>query len=882
MQDPIAGGFRSKGGRSGHLRYFRRTIRLLGFSFFLALAAQPPATGQSLSGTITDQTTGLPLSGIDTDVFEVSRPSTNLGGGPTDLNGQYTVVLPGPGQYIIRADPVLADGVADEYYQNAFLKSDATPLTVGAGQALTGIDMALAPGVPVSGTITDAVNGAVLGSIDMDIYAWNGAFLANYNAITAVDGTYALGSLPPGTYFVAADPDPAQNQFYLRTFYGGATDIALATPITVGSTGVTNINIALSAAGSIAGVVTDAVTGQPLSGIDIDLFDSLGKRVSANSITDLTGAYDIGPVATGSYYVRVDPTIAQGYARTFYPAAVNIAGATLVSVVAGGRTTGVNVALQEGGAISGTLTDVSTGAPLSGIDLDLFNELGARMDVTTKTDATGFYAIGPVGSGLYTLRADPTLLQGYAMQYYVNALAESMATLISVTGGATTTGIDLALSAGGTISGTVRESGTTTPLDAIDLDCYDSLGNRIDFTTKTGLTGQYTIGPLPSGTYFLRADPTPLQGYAQQYYNGKADINLATPIVVSGGFDTPGIDFYLEGAGTITGTVRDGAGLPVAGMDLDLYDAATGTRFRQGGLTDVNGVYQFSQLSPGLYKVRVDPTLLSGYAMEYFSNKIAKSVADTVAVTANTVTSGIDFTVESGASISGRITDLVSGLSLSGMDMDILVAATLLRLDQSAVTDVGGNYLIGTLPPGQYLVRADPPSGVFYELTYYGQAAAAADATLVGLAGGNAATNVNIALPNASATLREQFHALDTAGNGDGRLSLAEARVALPALTSLKFDSWDGNNDGFLSLDELIASSTGSSGGLAAVWVDGSHMGSEMGTFDLPFNTLEEGELALTPGGTLHMVTGAYAETLRIARPMRVLRSGGPVVVGRP
>ncbi len=106
--------------------------------------------------------------------------------------------------------------------------------------------------------------------------------------------------------------------------------------------------------GSISGVVTDSVTGNPI----------VGARVCAmrggNTITNESGEYLIENLTPGDYRVTAS---AEGYCGKTYP--------DMVTVVDGQTTTNINFALAPcvpppRGSISGVVTDSVTGNPIVG------------------------------------------------------------------------------------------------------------------------------------------------------------------------------------------------------------------------------------------------------------------------------------------------------------------------------------------------------------------------------------------------------------------------------------------------------------------------------------------------------------------------------------
>ena len=112
------------------------------------------------------------------------------------------------------------------------------------------------------------------------------------------------------------------------------------------------------------------------------------------------------------------------------------------------------------GSITGTVTDAS-GNPLAGIDVTAYQSDGSgdwewASQVTTASD--GSYLISGLSAGVYHVEfSDPNGI--YPSQFYdsVAALAGDSATPVDVTDGATTPGIDAALTPGGHITGTVTD-----------------------------------------------------------------------------------------------------------------------------------------------------------------------------------------------------------------------------------------------------------------------------------------------------------------------------------------------------------------------------------------------------------------------------------------
>ena len=128
-------------------------------------------------------------------------------------------------------------------------------------------------------------------------------------AATDAAGAYTIRGLADGAYRVRANADG-----YVEEFYDNAVRWEAATPVQVQAPQTTpNIDFVLERGGTIAGVVRDGETAEPLAGVDV-WADSEGFGAGGTQ-TDASGAYTITGLAPGDYRVRADPV---GYDEAFY------------------------------------------------------------------------------------------------------------------------------------------------------------------------------------------------------------------------------------------------------------------------------------------------------------------------------------------------------------------------------------------------------------------------------------------------------------------------------------------------------------------------------------------------------------------------------------
>lgn len=598
----------------------------------------------------------------------------------------------------------------------------------------------------LSGVVRDASTFEGLGGIDLDAYdAVTGASISLQGGRTAEDGSFEVTLPTGGQYVLRADPTASQG--YGATYFGGTAIRSMASPLVVEEGGeLEGLSIFLPRGVTIRGRVENAA-GVGLGQIDLDVFSASGDFLSAYpGRTDSLGDFSIGALPPGEYLLRADPSLALGqfYVRAYFGDVLNEAEATPISVSTSALE-GLTITLEEGGALSGEVTAEDHFGPQANVDLDLFDASGARMTIGGRTDATGQFEVGVLPAGQYRLRVDPAFESGYARKFYGQSPTVLEGALITVSAGQITTGLDVSIVRGGVVSGTIRDVGGQ-PLAGVDLDVFDATGSRITlYDADTTPTGDYLLGPLPPGAYTLRADPMAATGLAERF-NGDTDaLGLATPLLVEAGGVHAGVDFTLQTAGTIAGVVSDGEGSPIAGIDLDLWEATTRTRLRASATTAVDGSYVVEGLNPGEYLVRADPAEASGLVRTYYPAEISIDFAQSVFVSSGSATNAVDLQLRPGATLSGAVTR-PDGLPAEGIDIDVFVAATGGRLEQTALTDAMGRFVLSGIPAGEFLVRADPEEISGFAPLYNGAAIDEDFATPISLEEGEIRTSIDFAL----------------------------------------------------------------------------------------------------------------------------------------
>lgn len=310
--------------------------------------------------------------------------------------------------------------------------------------------------------------------------------------------------------------------------------------------------------GSIAGTVTVP------DGYDVT---AVGVEVSADGMTvgwspvQPDGTYLIGGLADGEYQVAFDGA---GLLRQYWPGGSEWYDALPVAVVGGGAVTGIDAVLAAGGSIAGTVT-VPAGQDVTSVMVRSSADDGSGGGYAF-VQPDGTYTMTGLAPGSYRVEFEAS---GTALihQYFPGTQDWSAATLVPVSAGTTTAGIDATMVAGGSIAGTVTAGGA--PVDGAWV--IASAGDLTSLSALTGPDGRYTVVGLPAGAYTVQVWPAEGSGLVGAYWPGVLALADATAVEVAEGGLVEAVDLDLSTGGTITGHVLDVSGAPIASAEVTAY-----------------------------------------------------------------------------------------------------------------------------------------------------------------------------------------------------------------------------------------------------------------------------------------------------------------------
>ncbi len=522
----------------------------------------------------------------------------------------------------------------DELYDGLLCQPDCpdwqqgTSLVLdGSVTPLTGIDIELEALGKLRGRVWDAVSGRTVSQPDLQVWdADSGLRVSQLTISSDFQGNFEVEGLPPGTYYLSASDTGYHGQFY-----GGADCVEACSDETPAGTQlevtleqeIDGLDFHLAPYGAIAGRVTEALTGQPVS-VSVRVYSPDGRVVERTSTSPADGTYTTDPLPDGEYFVGAGQTSASetGEIPQFHPgvacpdgleggtcagippqaAAVTVSDSTTtagIDFTLSPRTTGLNgrVFQTAGGPLPGTIGidvwDARTGVltaqgetdasarfsfelPPGGYFVSTHNELGLIDEVFDNVGC-------PAGSARQE-GCDPAL--GTPVQVGSARFPSITLTLARGRGSHNDgTALPSALplpthqepsnptssKATATISGTVTDI-TGQPLKGIQVVQRGFSGHEVT-STLTETDGSYHFTAVNSGIYLFEArsltgetlfvrqvfDGADCAWLCNQGYDFDYTRHGGTPVPVSEGAQIDGIDFRLRPGGILTGRVLSDA-----------------------------------------------------------------------------------------------------------------------------------------------------------------------------------------------------------------------------------------------------------------------------------------------------------------------------------
>jgi hypothetical protein len=474
------------------------------------------------------------------------------------------------------------------------------------------------------------------------------------------------------------------------------------------------------AGGGISGVVTESATGSPIP----DTYVRIYERNTGNSVASAwagpDGVYVVTGLDTGTYVARTRFSyehLDELWDDRPCHEDCDVTQGDPIPVLDERVTSGIDFALLRAGAISGRLRSVETGEALADYRVSVQSADGSSGD-SDHTDAAGRYTVGGLGPGLHFVWTDGS---EYRNEVYDDIpclpyCQPEDGTPVPVVAEETTADVDFDLHALGSISGDVTEASSGAPIPFASLTFYDAFGNSAGWADADA-TGHYVGGGLEGGVYFVVSDA--YGGYRNEVYDdvpctgtgsGDCEPLSGTPVPVSLGDVTPGIDFALDRLGALAGQVVDELSATAIPNVRERAWTASG-QFAGDGWTNPLGIYVVEDLAAGSYFVTTEND--EGYLDELYDDLPCPgwpqagcdpTSGTPIDVVLEEVTPGIDFALTPGGAVAGALIDALTGDPIENRYVDLWNATGAFAGD--AYTDSAGGYYLDTLPGGTYFLSS--------------------------------------------------------------------------------------------------------------------------------------------------------------------------------
>jgi hypothetical protein len=336
-------------------------------------------------------------------------------------------------------------------------------------------------------------------------------------------------------------------------------------------------------------------------------------------------------------------------------------------------------------SISGTVTLLSSGAPIGGVTVQLvLSSDTATPLASTATGNAGGYTFSNLAAGTYKVEFSGA---GFTQIWYADSLGADSATAITLKAGQKVVGVDVRL--GGlpaSVAGQVVGANPTGATLTLELPPSGPGGLASVVTTQTlDASGNFTLASIPSPSVYNIV--VSLTGYA-----------TATQVVdLAAGEKRTGMVITLhQGNGSIAGTVSNSAG-PLGGATISASDGTTTDSSVSLTSPGQVGTFVLSSLeTPATFTVVVSA---GGYSSQTLSISLA----------AGQQLTGVAVTLYTGVgSISGSVTT-ANGAPAGGVTVTASNGQTSVTTETLSVGNVGSYSLTGLPVPFTYSVTFSRP-----------------------------------------------------------------------------------------------------------------------------------------------------------------------------
>jgi len=355
-------------------------LMLLTLILFPACQATPgpkvAPPNNSVTGHVYNDGNNSPLANVTITIID--NNNRNLKNSVTDGRGRYLITDIPAGDYLVTAK---ADGYRVELYNGADGEYRApadkvNKVTINEDQATTGIDFRMKELASISGRVYRADNKRPVENARLSIYGLHWSF-GPISSVTVADGSYKVTRLNSSDNTLGCEA-----KGYVTQYYPGVYDSLKSKKVTTTyGLDTPNIDFNLDWGGSISGMVYEPDGTTPtikvtkpgnefkeatvffyqISGIKTPVLGGdLPTPSTSSTKVNPDGSYLIDGLLTGEYDLMIVTRSAKGVLTTAH---------TIVSVIIGQETQGIDFVTLLGGSVSGHVYLEDGVTPANGLSL---------------------------------------------------------------------------------------------------------------------------------------------------------------------------------------------------------------------------------------------------------------------------------------------------------------------------------------------------------------------------------------------------------------------------------------------------------------------------------------------------------------------------------
>lgn len=702
-----------------HIRFL--LVSLLHLSLIL-IAGSVMAAG-SLSGRVTESGTGVPQQGIELTLFRSEDPNSagddawiSVHSVLTDINGEYLFTNLEPRQYRVHMWAT-TDSSGKHYVQ-----TDLYNVQVFDNSETAGMDLQMHEAGFIWGYVRTASGTPISGVTVVAHAEWYKEGPGWHRATTDDTGLYNIWALPsPGEFYELMTESVA-------SIAPGLYQITIE--------GARGPDFALNEVGCISGrIVNEHGVGVP----GVEVRPHTGILEEPDVMTGPNGYYSIPLPVTDQAYVFVepndlDPVVLDGIK---YGSGERFVGP--FSITPGFPCTEApDMVMLRSGSIEGVVTDTA-GTPIVSAEIEIqgFDADGNELEAGELpfTDALGQYTLDFVPPGEYTVHAIKdgwvmTIRSGIVVvsgeQTDLDLVMRRADQDVTVTGHINdfqndscqrdSSGVVLPYyldNGGGGNSEAICENGIfAIPSDYIYRAQKPLSSMFLGFgDIDDGYAGYFLPDPLENvGDYKLPLPPGNVDGLLYSYYRtdrgGHLILHDRRRWSLTAGEVLTDQDFQLPHS-TDTGVLEGVITYPTSAdfnprmtaVVISNEETPLGSAFGDAAtLLDFEPAYRIGHLPAGRYTLRV---FSQGFVDQTYQGVVVTNGATTIQ----------DITLQTGATLSGSITNAVTGLPVAGARLAF--AST----SKTGVSDTTGAYVVSGLTAGDYNLTVTKPGYVSFSGT---------------------------------------------------------------------------------------------------------------------------------------------------------------------